>query len=85
MLLMTEMLGHLLVQRRFQHALGELLQQPIRARQDSPRSRASRTSSVAAVSSAEGSGLFFFGTISSVVITTLSPLILISALGRKHP
>ena len=32
-LVMTEMLGQLLVQRRFQHRLGQLLQQPIRASQ----------------------------------------------------
>jgi hypothetical protein len=33
MLVMTEVLGHLLVQRRFQHHLRELLQQPVRAGQ----------------------------------------------------
>jgi transposase len=33
MLVMTEMLSHLLVQRRFQHRLGQLLQQPIGAGQ----------------------------------------------------
>jgi len=32
-LVMTEMLGHLLIQRRLQHRLGQLLQQPIRAGQ----------------------------------------------------
>src|SRR4051794_23764186 len=40
---------------------------------DRPCSRACRTSSLAAVSSAEGSG-FFFGTTSSVVIRAPSPL-----------
>lgn len=51
---------------------------------DRPCSRAIRTSSLAASSSAEGSGLFFFGTISSVVITAPSLLTSVSALGRKH-
>ena len=32
-LLMAEVIGHLLVQRCLQHTLGELLQQPVRARQ----------------------------------------------------
>jgi len=52
---------------------------------DNPCSLAKRTSSRAAISSAEGSG-FFFAVISFsvVIITAPSPLTLVSALGRKH-
>ena len=52
---------------------------------DRPCSRAIRTSSLAASSSAEGSGFVFFGTISSVVITAPSPLTLSQRVGPETP
>lgn len=67
-LAMPQVLGHFLAERGFQHALGELLQQPLRPGQGQPSS-ATRTNSRAASSSAEGSGFFFGLTASSVVIT----------------
>ncbi len=72
-LLMAQVLGHLLVQRGLEHVLGELLEQPFGPVRDSPCSWACRTSSLAAASSAEGSGFFFAGMSSSVVITAPSP------------
>jgi hypothetical protein len=68
-LLMPQVLGHLLVERGLQHALGELLGSPSGPVRDRPCSLASRTSSSAASSSAEGSGFFIGLTTSSVVIT----------------
>ena len=69
-LLMAEMLGHLLVQRRLQHRLGQLLQQPVRAGQRQALLPGRATSSSAAFSSAVGSGFFFFVTPSSVAVIT---------------
>ena len=70
------MLGELLVQRRLQRRLGQLFQQPVRAVSDKPCSLAWRTSSRAAVSSAESGGdSFFLATASSVAVAVITPLL----------
>ena len=84
-LLMAQMLGHLLVQRRLQHCLGQLLEQPVGPVRDRPCSRARRTISSAATASAVGSG-FLFVTPSSVASITapLRRATRLSDQGRKH-
>jgi len=79
-LFMPQVLSHLLVQRRLQHRLGELLEQPVRPGQGQPLLFAKRTSSRAAFSSADGSGFFFaVMAFSVVVITAPFPLTLVVA------
>ncbi len=60
---------NLLAQRRLDHGLGQLLQQPARAGQGQPCSGASRTSSLAASASAVGSA-FLLVTPSGVAVIT---------------
>jgi hypothetical protein len=87
-LLITQVLGHLLVQRRLDDGLGQLLQQPSGPVNDRPCSRASRTNSTAARASADISAGFFFAATSGslAVITAPSPpaLTRTGVSGRKH-
>jgi hypothetical protein len=80
---MAQVFSYLHVQLRFEHALGELPRQPVRSGQGQALFPVSRTRSLAAVSSTEGSGIFF-GTTSSVVITAPFPLTSNQRSGRKH-
>ena len=73
-LVMTEMLGQLLIQRRLQHHLGQLLQQPLRTGQRHPPSRTRATSSSASFCSGVGSSLSFFLVPSSSVASVSAPL-----------
>ena len=82
---MTQMLGHLLVQRRLQHAIGELLQQPVRARQRQALLFGEPDQLPGRNVLAEGSGFFLaVMLLSVVVITAPSPPTCVSTLGRKH-